>query len=78
MITSLMKTFIKKNICNCLFPSKVLSVQLWRNRLDIMTRQNLSKGLTHALQRAFNDTNVYVQVRIILHSTLCVRMLLLL
>nr|XP_029490635.1 UPF0606 protein KIAA1549L-like isoform X3 [Oncorhynchus nerka] len=50
------------NITEKTWVKTVLSMQLWRNRLDIMTRQNLSKGLTHALQKAFNDTNVYVQV----------------
>ncbi|XP_041746437.2 UPF0606 protein KIAA1549L-like isoform X4 [Coregonus clupeaformis] len=50
------------NITEKTWVKTVLSMQLWRNRLDIITRQNLSKGLTHALQRAFNDTNVYVQV----------------
>ncbi|XP_019896148.2 UPF0606 protein KIAA1549L isoform X3 [Esox lucius] len=50
------------NITEKTWVKTVLSMQLWRNRLDIIVRENLSKGLTHALQRAFNDTSVYVQV----------------
>ncbi|KAJ8002795.1 hypothetical protein DPEC_G00162680 [Dallia pectoralis] len=50
------------NITEKTWVKTVLSMQLWRNRLDIIVRENLSRGLTHALQRAFNDTNVYVQV----------------
>nr|XP_046202868.1 UPF0606 protein KIAA1549L-like isoform X4 [Oncorhynchus gorbuscha] len=50
------------NITEKTWVKTVLSMQLRRNRLDIIVRQNLSKGLTHALQRAFNDTNVYVQI----------------
>ncbi|XP_034033108.1 UPF0606 protein KIAA1549L isoform X2 [Thalassophryne amazonica] len=40
----------------------VLSIELRKNRLDLILRQNLSKGLSHALQRALNDTSVYAQV----------------
>ncbi|XP_041693789.2 UPF0606 protein KIAA1549L isoform X3 [Coregonus clupeaformis] len=50
------------NITEKTWVKTVLSMQLRRNRLDIIVRQNLSKGLTHALQRAFNDTSVYVQI----------------
>ncbi|KAL0968565.1 hypothetical protein UPYG_G00268570 [Umbra pygmaea] len=50
------------NITEKIWVKTVLSMQLWRNRLDIIVKENLSKGLTHALQRAFNDTMVHVQV----------------
>ncbi|XP_056596265.1 LOW QUALITY PROTEIN: UPF0606 protein KIAA1549L [Triplophysa dalaica] len=40
----------------------VLSIQMRRNRLENGMRQNLSKGLTQALQRAFNDSNIRVQL----------------
>uniref|UniRef100_UPI0037E8A959 UPF0606 protein KIAA1549L isoform X2 n=1 Tax=Semicossyphus pulcher TaxID=241346 RepID=UPI0037E8A959 len=40
----------------------VLSIELRRNRLDIILKQNLSKGLSHALQRALNDSSAYAQV----------------
>ncbi|KAF3689191.1 UPF0606 protein KIAA1549L [Channa argus] len=40
----------------------VLSIELRRNRLDLILKQNLSKGLSHALQRALNDSNAYAQV----------------
>ncbi|KAM9376117.1 UPF0606 protein KIAA1549L [Pholidichthys leucotaenia] len=40
----------------------VLSIELRRNHLDLILKQNLSKGLSHALQRALNDTAAYAQV----------------
>ncbi|KAF3854371.1 hypothetical protein F7725_022426 [Dissostichus mawsoni] len=40
----------------------VLSIELRRNRLDLILKQNLSKGLSHALQRALNDSTAYAQV----------------
>ncbi|CAG5958550.1 unnamed protein product [Menidia menidia] len=40
----------------------VLSIELRRNRLDLILKHNLSKGLSHALQRALNDSNAYAQV----------------
>ncbi|KAM3870239.1 UPF0606 protein KIAA1549L [Diretmus argenteus] len=40
----------------------VLSIQLRRNRLDLILKQNLSKGLSQALQRALNDTSAFAQV----------------
>lgn len=39
-----------------------MSLELRKNRLDLILKQNLSKGLSHALQRALNDTTVYAQV----------------
>lgn len=43
----------------------VLSIELRRNRLDLILKQNLSKGLSHALQRALNDSNAHAQVSIV-------------
>ncbi|XP_059190448.1 UPF0606 protein KIAA1549L isoform X2 [Centropristis striata] len=40
----------------------VLSIELRRNRLDLILKQNLSKGLSHALQRALNDSTAQAQV----------------
>ncbi|KAG7521771.1 hypothetical protein JOB18_006439 [Solea senegalensis] len=40
----------------------VLSIELRRNRLDLILKQNLSKGLSHALQRALNDSTATAQV----------------
>lgn len=40
----------------------VLSIELRRNRLDLILKQNLSKGLSHALQRALNDSTASAQV----------------
>lgn len=48
-------------VCFVILPT-VLSIQMRRNRLENGMRQNLSKGLTQALQRAFNDSNIRVQV----------------
>lgn len=48
-------------ICAVFF-SPVLSIQMRRNRLEAGMRQDLSKGITQALQRAFNDSNIHVQV----------------
>ncbi len=45
----------------CIFPL-VLSIQMRRNRLETGMRQDLSKGIKQALQKAFNDSNVHVQV----------------
>lgn len=40
----------------------MLSIELRRNRLDLILKHHLSKGLSHALQRALNDSTVYAQV----------------
>ncbi|XP_029697831.1 UPF0606 protein KIAA1549L isoform X2 [Takifugu rubripes] len=40
----------------------VLSIELRRNRLDLILKQNLAKGLSHALQRALNDSTAQAQV----------------
>lgn len=42
----------------------VLSIELRRNRLDLILKQNLSKGLSHALQRALNDSTAHAQVSV--------------
>lgn len=44
------------------FSFTVLSIELRRNCLDLILKQNLSKGLSHALQRALNDSTAYAQV----------------
>ncbi|XP_041652502.1 UPF0606 protein KIAA1549L isoform X2 [Cheilinus undulatus] len=40
----------------------VLSIERPENRLDPILKQNLFKGLSHALQRALNDSTAYAQV----------------
>ncbi|XP_016358568.1 UPF0606 protein KIAA1549L-like isoform X4 [Sinocyclocheilus anshuiensis] len=50
------------NVTERLWVKTVLSIQMRQNRLEAEMRQNLSKGFTQALQRAFNDSNVHVQL----------------
>nr|XP_055049072.1 UPF0606 protein KIAA1549L isoform X1 [Misgurnus anguillicaudatus]XP_055049073.1 UPF0606 protein KIAA1549L isoform X1 [Misgurnus anguillicaudatus]XP_055049074.1 UPF0606 protein KIAA1549L isoform X1 [Misgurnus anguillicaudatus] len=50
------------NVTERLWLKTVLSIQMRRNRLENGMRQNLSKGFTQALQRAFNDSNIRVQL----------------
>ncbi|XP_057185738.1 UPF0606 protein KIAA1549L isoform X2 [Triplophysa rosa] len=50
------------NVTERLWVKTVLSIQMRRNRLENGMRQNLSKGFTQALQRAFNDSNIRVQL----------------
>ncbi|XP_056138347.1 UPF0606 protein KIAA1549L [Lampris incognitus] len=50
------------NVTEKYWVKTVLSIQLRRNRLDLILKQNLSKGLSHALQRALNDSSANVQV----------------
>uniref|UniRef100_A0AAV2KYX3 Uncharacterized protein n=1 Tax=Knipowitschia caucasica TaxID=637954 RepID=A0AAV2KYX3_KNICA len=50
------------NITEKYYVKTVLSLELRRNRLDLILKQNLSKGLSHALQRALNDSSAYAQV----------------
>ncbi|XP_039988128.1 UPF0606 protein KIAA1549L [Xiphias gladius] len=50
------------NITEKYWVRTVLSIELRRNRLDLILKQNLSKGLTHALQRALNDSTAFAQV----------------
>ncbi|XP_036390732.1 UPF0606 protein KIAA1549L-like isoform X2 [Megalops cyprinoides] len=50
------------NITEEIWVKTVLSIHLRRNRLDNTLKQNLPKGLTQALQRAFNDSSVHAKV----------------
>ncbi|XP_072242698.1 UPF0606 protein KIAA1549L isoform X2 [Leuresthes tenuis] len=50
------------NVTEMFWVRTVLSIELRRNRLDLILKQNLSKGLSHALQRALNDSNASAQV----------------
>ncbi|GLD67674.1 UPF0606 protein [Lates japonicus] len=50
------------NVTEKYWVRSVLSIELRRNRLDLILKQNLSKGLSHALQRALNDSTAYAQV----------------
>ncbi|XP_030587279.1 UPF0606 protein KIAA1549L isoform X2 [Archocentrus centrarchus] len=50
------------NVTERFWVRTVLSIELRRNRLDLILKQNLSKGLSHALQRALNDSTAYAQV----------------
>ncbi|XP_013767881.1 UPF0606 protein KIAA1549L isoform X1 [Pundamilia nyererei] len=50
------------NITEKFWVRTVLSIELRRNRLDLILKHHLSKGLSHALQRALNDSTVYAQV----------------
>ncbi|XP_013867622.1 UPF0606 protein KIAA1549L [Austrofundulus limnaeus] len=50
------------NVTERFWVKTVLSIELRRNRLDLILKQNLSKGLSHALQRALNDSNANAQV----------------
>ncbi|KAI1904592.1 hypothetical protein AGOR_G00007210 [Albula goreensis] len=51
------------NITEKLWVKTVLSIHLRRNRVDNTLKQNLSKGLTQALQRAFNDSSAHAKVQ---------------
>ncbi|XP_051545181.1 UPF0606 protein KIAA1549L-like isoform X2 [Myxocyprinus asiaticus] len=55
------------NVTERLWLKTVLSIQMRRNRLEAGMRQNLSKGFTQALQRAFNNSSIRVQ----LESDIC-------
>ncbi|XP_047203773.1 UPF0606 protein KIAA1549L isoform X2 [Girardinichthys multiradiatus] len=50
------------NVTEKFWVKTVLSMELRRNRLDLILKQNLSKGLSHALQRALNDSKASAQV----------------
>ncbi|XP_018559604.1 LOW QUALITY PROTEIN: UPF0606 protein KIAA1549L [Lates calcarifer] len=50
------------NVTEKYWVRSVLSIELRRNCLDLILKQNLSKGLSHALQRALNDSSAYAQV----------------
>ncbi|XP_053175490.1 UPF0606 protein KIAA1549L [Scomber japonicus] len=61
-ITSTEEGPLPCNITEKYWVRTVLSIEMRRNRLDLILKQNLSKGLSHALQRALNDTTVFAQV----------------
>ncbi|XP_054631901.1 UPF0606 protein KIAA1549L isoform X2 [Dunckerocampus dactyliophorus] len=50
------------NITEKYWVKTVLSIEIQKNRLDLVLKQNLAKGLSHALQRALNDSTAYAQV----------------
>ncbi|MFT7806792.1 UPF0606 protein KIAA1549L homolog isoform X3 [Arapaima gigas] len=50
------------NITETIWVKTVLSVHLRRNRIDNALKQNLPKGLTQALRKAFNSSSVHAQV----------------
>ncbi|XP_023811712.1 UPF0606 protein KIAA1549L isoform X2 [Oryzias latipes] len=50
------------NVTEKFWVRTVLSIELRRNRLDLILKQNLSKGLSHVLQRALNDSTAVAQV----------------
>ncbi|XP_061825788.2 UPF0606 protein KIAA1549L isoform X1 [Nerophis lumbriciformis] len=50
------------NVTEKYWVKTVLSVEIRKNRLDLVLKQNLAKGLSHALQRALNDSTAYAQV----------------
>ncbi|CAL8358485.1 unnamed protein product [Lota lota] len=56
------------NITEKYWVKTVLSIQLRRNHLDLILKQNLAKGLSHALQRALNDTSASAQVSLRVHA----------
>ncbi|XP_026167554.1 UPF0606 protein KIAA1549L [Mastacembelus armatus] len=60
--TSAEESSLPCNVTEKYWVRTVLSIELRRNRLDLILKQNLSKGLSHALQRALNDSTAYAQV----------------
>ncbi|XP_054884657.1 UPF0606 protein KIAA1549L isoform X1 [Poeciliopsis prolifica] len=50
------------NVTEKFWVKTVLSMELRKNCLDLILKQNLSKGLSHALQRALNDSKASAQV----------------
>ncbi|KAK2841849.1 hypothetical protein Q5P01_012049 [Channa striata] len=60
--TSVEESPLPCNVTEKYWVKTVLSIELRRNRLDLILKQNLSKGLSHALQRALNDSNASAQV----------------
>ncbi|XP_018618706.2 UPF0606 protein KIAA1549L isoform X2 [Scleropages formosus] len=50
------------NITETIWVKTVLSVHLRRNRIDNALKQNLPKGLTQALRKAFNSSSIHAQV----------------
>ncbi|XP_049930224.1 UPF0606 protein KIAA1549L [Epinephelus moara] len=60
--TSAEESSLPCNVTEKYWVRTVLSIELRRNRLDLILKQNLSKGLSHALQRALNDSTANAQV----------------
>ncbi|XP_068595726.1 UPF0606 protein KIAA1549L [Brachionichthys hirsutus] len=60
--TSAEEGLLPCNVTEKYWVRTVLSIELRRNRLDLILKQNLSKGLSHALQRALNDPTANAQV----------------
>ncbi|XP_055011917.1 UPF0606 protein KIAA1549L [Boleophthalmus pectinirostris] len=60
--TSIEESALPCNITEKYYVKTVLSLELRKNRLDLILKQNLAKGLSHALQRALNDSSAYAQV----------------
>ncbi|XP_077372520.1 UPF0606 protein KIAA1549L isoform X3 [Festucalex cinctus] len=50
------------NITEKYWVKTVLSMEIRKNQLDLVLKQNLVKGLSHALQKALNDSTAYAQV----------------
>ncbi|XP_061679071.1 UPF0606 protein KIAA1549L isoform X2 [Syngnathoides biaculeatus] len=50
------------NITEKYWLKTVLSIAVRKNRPDLVLKQNLAKGLSHALQKALNDSTAYAQV----------------
>ncbi|KAJ8416261.1 hypothetical protein AAFF_G00382830 [Aldrovandia affinis] len=57
------------NITEKIWVKTVLSIHLRRNRLDNALKQNLPKGLTQVLKRAFNDSSVHAKVQTLTSSS---------
>ncbi|XP_071362360.1 UPF0606 protein KIAA1549L isoform X2 [Trachinotus anak] len=60
--TTAEESLLPCNVTEKYWVRTVLSIELRRNRLDLILKQNLSKGLSHALQRALNDSTASAQV----------------
>ncbi|XP_028813153.1 UPF0606 protein KIAA1549L isoform X2 [Denticeps clupeoides] len=50
------------NVTERMLIKTVLSIQMKRNKLERLMKLNLSRGLSQALQRAFNDSTIHAQV----------------
>ncbi|XP_061140104.1 UPF0606 protein KIAA1549L isoform X2 [Syngnathus typhle] len=50
------------NITEKYWVKTVMSIEVRKNRLDLVLKQNLVKGLSHALQKALNDSTAFAQV----------------
>ncbi|XP_077424414.1 UPF0606 protein KIAA1549L isoform X3 [Vanacampus margaritifer] len=50
------------NITEKYWVKTVMSMEIRKNQLDLVLKQNLAKGLSHAVQKALNDSTAYAQV----------------